>query len=68
MSGNFPRRKPRTSVRGWPIAVIGDGASHSDYRDGIALVSAGKAITAIKLYRELTGAGLIAAETIVESV
>jgi ribosomal protein L7/L12 len=56
---------------------------HSDYRDGIeerfALInrrfacsnsSSGcwKASAAIKLYRELTGAGLIEAKTIVESL
>ena len=34
----------------------------------VALARAGKAIAAIKLYRELTGAGLIEAKTIVDSL
>jgi large subunit ribosomal protein L7/L12 len=37
-------------------------------REVVALVRAGKAIAAIKLYRELTGAGLSEAKAVVESL
>jgi ribosomal protein L7/L12 len=52
-----------------PFASDADGAAHGGVpAEVVSLVRAGNAIAAIKLYREMTGAGLREAKEVIDSL